>query len=97
MLLCRYLALWALGLYRRDRSNAKRGTLARIAVAVVLSELVAYLFVTNTQTLLEFPAKIFLLDAAICFVFLVAGRFAERAALRVFRSWRRRGGTVTAS
>ena len=31
-----------------------------IAAAVVLSEIVAYLFVTNTQTLLEFPAKIFL-------------------------------------
>ena len=50
-----------------------------IAAAVVLSEVVAYLFVANTQTLLDFPAKIFVLDAVICFVFLVAGRFAERA------------------
>ena len=39
----------------------------------------------------------FLVDAAICFVFLAAGRFAERAGLRLFRSWRRRGSTVTAS
>ena len=97
VLLCRYLALWAFGLYRRDRSNARRGTLARLAVAVVLSELVAYLFVSNTQTLLGFPAKIFALDVAICFVFLVAGRFAERVGLRIFRSWRRRSSTVTAS
>jgi UDP-GlcNAc:undecaprenyl-phosphate GlcNAc-1-phosphate transferase len=97
VLLCRYLALWVCGLYRRDPSAAKRGTLTRIAAAVVLSELVAYFFVTKTQTLLEFPAKIFLVDAAICFVFLAAGRFAERAGLRLFRSWRRRGSTVTAS
>ena len=97
VLLCRYLALWVCGLYRRDPNAAKRGTLTRIAAAVVLSELVAYLFVTKTQTLLEFPAKIFLVDAAICFVFLAAGRFAERAGLRLFRSWRRRGSTVTAS
>ena len=52
---------------------------------------------TNTQTLREFPAKIFLVDAAICFVFLAAGRFAERAGLRLFRAWRRRSATVTAS
>ena len=97
VLLCRYLALWVCGLYRRDRNAAKRGTLTRIAAAVVLSELVAYLFVTKTQTLLEFPAKIFLVDAAICIAFLAAGRFAERAGLRLFRSWRRRGSTVTAS
>jgi UDP-GlcNAc:undecaprenyl-phosphate/decaprenyl-phosphate GlcNAc-1-phosphate transferase len=97
VLLCRYLGLWAFGLYRRERNNAKLGTLARLAAAVVLSEIVAYLVVTNTQTLLEFPAKIFLLDAVICFTLLVAGRFAERAALRVFRTWRARGETVTAS
>jgi len=97
VLLCRYLALWACGLYRRDRSDAKRGTLARLAAAVVLSEIVAYLFVIQTQTLLDFPKKIFIVDAAICFCFLVAGRFAERAGLRLFRSWRRRSGTVTAS
>ena len=97
VLLCRYLALWAFGLYRRDSSNTKRGTLARIAAAVVLSEVVAYLFVTNTQTTLDFPAKIFVLDGVICFVYLVVGRFAERAGLRVVRTWRRRGRTVTAS
>ena len=63
----------------------------------MLSELVAYLFVTNTQTLLDFPATIFLVDAVLCFVFLVVGRFAERAGLRFFRSWRRRRGRVAAS
>ncbi len=97
VLFSRYVSLFAFGLYRPDRSNAKRGTLARLAAAIVLSELAAYLFVTNTQTLRDFPATIFLLDAAICFVLLVVGRFAERAGLRVFRSWRRRSGTVTAS
>ena len=97
VLLARYLALWAFGLYRRDSSNTKRGTLARLAAAIVLSEVVAYLFVANTQTTLDFPAKIFVLDAVICFVYLVAGRYAERAALKVVRTWRRRGRTVTAS
>ena len=97
MLLTRYLALWAFGLYRRDSSDTRRGTLARLAAAIVLSEVVAYLFVANTQTTLDFPAKIFVLDAVICFVYLVAGRYAERAALKVVRTWRRRGRTVTAS
>jgi UDP-GlcNAc:undecaprenyl-phosphate GlcNAc-1-phosphate transferase len=95
VLFCRYVALWTFGLYRRDRDNAKRGTLARLAAAVVLSELAAYLFVTNTQTLADFPAKIFALDAVFCFILLVAGRFAERVALRAFRAWRRRSSTVT--
>jgi UDP-GlcNAc:undecaprenyl-phosphate GlcNAc-1-phosphate transferase len=97
VLFCRYLALWAFGLYRRDHDDAKRATLVRLAAAVVVSELAAYLFVANTQTMLDFPAKIFVLDAAICFVLLVTGRFAERAALRLLRSWRRRSGTVVAS
>jgi UDP-GlcNAc:undecaprenyl-phosphate GlcNAc-1-phosphate transferase len=97
VLLCRYVALFAFGLYRPGRTNAKRSTLTRIAAAVVLSELAAYFFVTNTHTLNEFPATIFALDAAICFVLVSVGRFAERAALRMFRSWRGRSGTVAAS
>ena len=80
VLLCRYLALWACGLYRRDRNAAKRGTLTRIAAAVVLSELVAYLFVTNTQTLLEFPAKIFV--ARRCDLLRLPRRRAVRRARR---------------
>jgi UDP-GlcNAc:undecaprenyl-phosphate GlcNAc-1-phosphate transferase len=98
VLVARYLALFAFGLYRRTKSDAKRGTLVRIAAAVVVSELAAYLFVTNTQTLSTFPAKIFAVDAVICFILLSVGRFAERAGLRVFRTWRDRGGrTVAAS
>ncbi len=97
VLFCRYLALWAFGLYRRDRDDAKRGTVLRLATAVGVSELVAYLFVTHTQALLDFPAKIFALDAVICFVLLLAGRFAERAALRLLRSRRHRTATVAAS
>jgi hypothetical protein len=97
VLLSRYVALFASGFYRPDRGNAKRGTLTRIGVAVGLSELTAYLFVTNTRTLGEFPATIFILDVAICFALLVVGRFAERAGLRVFRTWRRRSGTVPVS
>jgi UDP-GlcNAc:undecaprenyl-phosphate GlcNAc-1-phosphate transferase len=97
VLLCRYLALFAFGLYRANRSNGKRGTLLRIAAAVVLSELVAYFFVAHTQTLGDFPATIFLADAAICFVLLVVGRFAERAGMRAIRSRKRRSEAVTAS
>jgi UDP-GlcNAc:undecaprenyl-phosphate GlcNAc-1-phosphate transferase len=96
VLVCRYLALLAFGLYRRDRDNAKRSTLIRLAAAVVVSELAAYLFVANTQLLDDFPARVFSFDALVCFVFLVVGRFAERAALRVVRTWRR-GDAVTAS
>ena len=91
VLFCRYVALFAFGLYRRDRRYSKSGTVARIAAAVATSELVAYLFVTNTQDIGDFPTAIFLLDAAICFALLVVGRLAERAGLRAFRSWRRRG------
>ena len=97
ILLCRYLALWAVGLYRRDRNAAKTGTLTRIAIAVALSEIVAYLFVTNTQTLREFPAKIFVVDAVICFVLITVGRLAERVGLRLFRIWRRRRDAVVVS
>jgi UDP-GlcNAc:undecaprenyl-phosphate GlcNAc-1-phosphate transferase len=97
VLLCRFLALWAVGLYRRGRDAAKTGTLTRIAIAVVLSEIAAYLFVTNTQILREFPAKIFVADALICFVLLTVGRLAERVGLRLVRMWRRRGGTVVTS
>jgi FlaA1/EpsC-like NDP-sugar epimerase len=97
VLLCRYLALWAVGLYRRDRNAAKTGTLTRIAIAVVLSEIVAYLFVTNTQTLRDFPAKIFVVDAAVCFILLTVGRLAERGGLRLLRMWRSRRSTVVAS
>jgi UDP-GlcNAc:undecaprenyl-phosphate/decaprenyl-phosphate GlcNAc-1-phosphate transferase len=97
VLVCRYLALWGFGLYRADRADARRGTLARLAAAVAVSELAAYLFVANTQTTLDFPAKIFALDAAFCFLMLVGGRYAERTGLRLFRAHRRRRATVAAS
>ena len=94
---CRYIALFALGLYRRDRRYSKRRTLMRIMAAVAGSELVAYLFVTNTQPAGYFPSTIFVVDAIICFVLLVVGRLAERAGLRAIRSRRRRGATAAAS
>ena len=69
----------------------------RIMAAVAGSELVAYLFVTNTQPAGYFPSTIFVVDAIICFVLLVVGRLAERAGLRAIRSRRRRGATAAAS
>ena len=56
---CRYIALFLFGLYRRDRHYSKRVTLARIGGRCGQSELVAYLFVTNTQPTDDFPATIF--------------------------------------
>ncbi|MEO5634466.1 MraY family glycosyltransferase, partial [Gaiella sp.] len=94
---CRYVALFVFGLYRRDRRNSKGATLVRIAAAVATSELVAYLFVTNTQPPGHFPTTIFVLDAIICFVLLVVGRLAERAGLRMIRSWRRRSAPPVTS
>ena len=97
VIFCRYIALFVFGLYRRDRHYSKRATLARIGAAVATSEIVAYLFVTNTQPTDQIPGSIFVLDAIICFALLVVGRFAERAGLRAIRSWRRRSATAPAS
>ena len=63
---CRYVGLVVFGLYRRDRKYSKRATLTRIAAAVATSELVAFVFVTNTQPTGQFPDKIFVVDAIIC-------------------------------
>ena len=94
---CRYIGLFVFGLYRRDRHYSKRATLIRIGAAVAASELVAYLFVINTQPRGIVPASIFVLDAIICFVLLVVGRLAERAGLRAIHSWKRRSTTATVS
>lgn len=94
---CRYLGLFVFGLYRRDRLFSKRATLVRIGAAVATSELVAYLFVTNTQPPGHFPSTIFVIDAIMCFVLLILGRLAERAGLSAFRSWRRRAATASTS
>ncbi len=94
---CRYIGLFVFGLYRRDREYSRSATLVRIGAAVATSELVAYLFVTNTQPPGQIPSTIFVLDAAICFMLLVVGRFAERAGLRAIRSRRRRSAAAPAS
>ncbi len=55
VIFCRYIALFVFGLYRRDRHYSKSATLARIGAAVATSEIVAYLFVTNTQPTDQIP------------------------------------------
>lgn len=90
VLLTRYLALLAFGLYRADRHDGRASTVARIVAAVVVSEAVAYLVVARVQPLKDFPGTVFVMDALFCSALLVLGRFAERVGLQVFRAWHRR-------
>jgi UDP-GlcNAc:undecaprenyl-phosphate GlcNAc-1-phosphate transferase len=94
VLFARYLTLLGFGLYRADRHDGRAGTVARIVAATAVSEAVAYVVVTRMQPLKDFPASVFLLDAALCSALLVFGRFAERAGLQVFRAWHRRRAAV---
>ena len=64
---------------------------ARIAAAVLLSELAAFGFLSLTLTRGDFPRAIFVIDALLCTLLVGASRFWERAAYRGVTSWRDQG------
>ncbi len=96
VLASRYLALAVFGLYRRDRQKGRLAPLLRITAAVWVSGIVAAAIIGATVSFLDFPIKVFVVDAVFATVLLVGGRFAERAALRALQALHRRREMATA-
>jgi FlaA1/EpsC-like NDP-sugar epimerase len=67
------------GLYRGVWRYAGARDGASVVGAVVISEVIAFLFLSATQVWADFPRSMFVLDALIALVLVGASRFAERA------------------
>jgi UDP-GlcNAc:undecaprenyl-phosphate/decaprenyl-phosphate GlcNAc-1-phosphate transferase len=79
LLLCRYVALLAFGMYAGVWRYASARDALRAGAAVALSAIVALGIVTFTQGPIgDFSRSVFVIDALICTFALVAARFAER-------------------
>jgi UDP-GlcNAc:undecaprenyl-phosphate/decaprenyl-phosphate GlcNAc-1-phosphate transferase len=92
VLFARYAAFIPFGLYRGVWRYAGARDAVSIAAAVIVSELVAYGFVSATQVWGGFPRSVFVIDAIICTVLIGASRFWERAAWRLISSLIGRSG-----
>ncbi len=79
ILAARFLVFIPFGLYRSVWRYAGVRDAVVIAVAVVVSELMAVTFMVLTQNMRDFSRSFFIVDALICMVAIVASRFAERA------------------
>jgi UDP-GlcNAc:undecaprenyl-phosphate GlcNAc-1-phosphate transferase len=92
LLAARYAVFIPAGLYRGVWRYVGAQDAARILAAVVVSELIAFGFVSITSgPFADFPQSIFVVDALICGVLIVASRFAERALFRSLDLFRTRG------
>jgi UDP-GlcNAc:undecaprenyl-phosphate GlcNAc-1-phosphate transferase len=78
-LFARYLAFIPFGLYRGVWRYAGARDAANVIGAVIVSEVVAWAFVSLTTIFERFPQSIFVVDALIAIVLVGASRFAERA------------------
>jgi UDP-GlcNAc:undecaprenyl-phosphate GlcNAc-1-phosphate transferase len=80
LLACRYVALLVFGMYAGVWRYASVRDAMRAAAAVVVSELLAVGVITISQPPLgDFSSSVFVIDALICSLGIVAARFAERA------------------
>jgi UDP-GlcNAc:undecaprenyl-phosphate GlcNAc-1-phosphate transferase len=80
LLLCRYVALLAFGMYAGVWRYTSARDAGRAAGAVMTSAVVAVGVLTITQNPLgDFSASVFVIDALICTAAIGAARFAERA------------------
>jgi UDP-GlcNAc:undecaprenyl-phosphate GlcNAc-1-phosphate transferase len=91
----RYLAFIPFGLYRSIWRYAGSRDLVAIVSAVAVSELVAFAYLSMTQSFLDFSRSFFVVDALLCAVAISASRFAERALVVGVRSVRERTGRRT--
>jgi len=91
LLFARYLAFIPFGLYRGVWRYVDARDAARVAAAVMVSELVAFGFLSLTRTRGDFPRAIFVIDALLCTLLVGASRFWERAAYRGVTMWRTLG------
>ena len=91
LLFARYLAFIPFGLYRGVWRYVDARDAARVAAAVMVSELIAFGFLSMTRTRGDFPRAIFVIDALLCTLLVGASRFWERAAYRGVTMWRTLG------
>jgi UDP-GlcNAc:undecaprenyl-phosphate GlcNAc-1-phosphate transferase len=91
LLFARYLAFIPFGLYRGVWRYADARDAARVAVAVLVSEFLAFGFMSLTRARNDFPRAIFVIDALLCTLLIGASRFWERAAYRGVTSLRTLG------
>jgi len=88
LLAARYVAFILFGLYRSIWRYAVTRDLLAIAVAVVLSEAVAVVYLVAGRELGDFSLRVFALDALLCIALVAASRFGERALLQARESLR---------
>ena len=79
ILIARYIAFIAFGLYRGVWRHAGARDAASVLAAVVISEGVAFLFVWWTVVWDGFPRGTYLIDTMLCTLLIGASRFSERA------------------
>jgi UDP-GlcNAc:undecaprenyl-phosphate GlcNAc-1-phosphate transferase len=92
ILVARYVAFIACGLYRSVWRFAGARDAAAIVVAVVASELVACGIVWAVNGFDGMPGSVYVMDAALAIILVGASRFAERAIFRVLATFRDRHG-----
>jgi UDP-GlcNAc:undecaprenyl-phosphate GlcNAc-1-phosphate transferase len=91
LLFVRYLVFIPMSLYRGVWRYADARDAIRVAVAVALSELIAFGFMSASRTRGDFPRAIFVIDAVLCYLLVASSRFWERAAYRGVASLRSSG------
>jgi UDP-GlcNAc:undecaprenyl-phosphate GlcNAc-1-phosphate transferase len=82
LLFSRYLAFIPFGLYRGVWRYSDARDAARVAVAVLVSEFVAFGFISAIRARNDFPRAILIIDALLCTLLVGASRLWERAAYR---------------
>ena len=92
LLAARFAAFIPFGLYRGVwRYAGAREALATVG-AVVVSELVAWAFISATQPWGDFPQSVFVVDALLCAVLVGASRLGERGLARTLTVLKGREG-----
>jgi UDP-GlcNAc:undecaprenyl-phosphate GlcNAc-1-phosphate transferase len=93
LLFCRYLAFIPLGLYGGLWRYASARDAAAAVAAVAISEVFTVGIITLTQPPLgDFSTSVFVIDALVCSMLIVASRFLERAGVRALHWLRYRDG-----
>jgi UDP-GlcNAc:undecaprenyl-phosphate GlcNAc-1-phosphate transferase len=82
LLFARYLVFIPMGLYRGVWRYVDVRDAIRVAVAVFVSEFIAFAFMNATRFRGDFPRAIFVIDVLLCTALIGASRFWERAAYR---------------
>ena len=91
LLFSRYLVFIPMGLYRGVWRYADARDAARIAVAVLASEFIAFGVISGLRARNDFPRAVLVIDALLCTLLIGASRFWERAAYRGVTSLRTSG------